>query len=574
MDDLMNATASIMNGTYLDDNGLMEDIISAIDQSVIVAITNDKGKIISVNQQFCLISKYSAEDLIGQDHRILNSGYHSSLFFEELWQTIRSGQVWQGEISNRAKDGSIYWVKTKIVPFTNETGKPYRYISIHTDITEQKSAQKFRHLAYHDEITGLENRRKLKTIYNQKKLNFDETDYCLLLMSINQYKQINEGYGYQTGDLFLIKVTEKLQQLTATGGTVYRYLEDQFVIICKNSQRECMIQRIIAVFNTLFTIEGHEFYSSVSIGVRSSILVEKTFEDVVRTAGIALSKAKEIKGNSFAEYDLSMNISFKEFIVLEKKLRHALEQEILTLYYQPKFDVKTRQIKDVEALLRWNDSELGWISPDIFIPLAEQTGLMTKIGEFVIRKACKQAVYWRDILDVTVKIAVNISPQHLKDSNFVESVKLILTETNCTADLIEIEITENSLLNQSDILNTTFTQLKSLGITIALDDFGKGFSSLSYLKNFPIDTLKIDREFVMGMTENSSESKMVTAIIGLARIFNMTVVAEGVETATECMIVEEAECDYIQGYFLSKPLPVVDIERLLLQKHSNNEYSY
>ncbi|GEK35151.1 putative bifunctional diguanylate cyclase/phosphodiesterase [Kurthia sibirica] len=562
MDNLMNATASLLHSSY-ENNKIMQDIITAIDQSVVVAITNEKGIILSVNKQFCRVSQYSALELIGQDHRILNSGYHSSLFFKDLWKTIGMGHMWEGEICNRAKDGSLYWVQTKIVPFLNEEGNPYQYISIRTDITEQKNAQKFRHLAYHDELTGLENRRKLKITYDAMKkrarqLGYD-SDRSLILLSINRFKQINVGYGYKIGDLFLIEVAEKLRMLVASDGQVYHYLGDQFAIICKNNQRQQLVDLILELFNAMFQIGNYEFYSSISIGIRPSILQVETFEEVIRTADIALTKAKEDTSNNAVEFDLTMKVTFNEYILLEKKLRHALENNLFELYYQPKFDVKTRAVRDVEALLRWFDGELGWIPPDSFIPLAEQLGLMTKIGEFVLRSACHQAVAWKDELGIAIKIAVNISPLHLKDKNFVSSIQSILQETGCTADLIEIEITENSLLSQTELMIETFAKLKKLGISIALDDFGKGYSSLSYLKNFPIDTLKIDRDFIMGMTENSSESRMVIAIIGLARIFNMTVVAEGVETLTECTIIENANCDYMQGFFFSKPLPLEEV---------------
>lgn len=219
---------------------------------------------------------------------------------------------------------------------------------------------------------------------------------------------------------------------------------------------------------------------------------------------------------------------------------------------------------DVEALIRWYDEDFGWVSPELFIHFAEQLGLSTAIDEFVIETACRQAVLWQKTLPEPIKIAINISPLHLKEKNFVDTLECILKKNNCNPTLIEIEITENSLMHNSDILTKTFSELKKLGVTIALDDFGKGYSSLSYLKTFPIDTLKIDRDFIRGIHENTNEENMIRAIIGLAKIFNMKVVAEGIETVMEQSIVEKSNCDYLQGYLFSKPLPAKEIEALLV----------
>lgn len=564
MDVLMNATLELLDNKQ--DEVLLKDIIAAIDQSVIVAITNAKGEILSVNKQFCEISQYTPTELIGKNHNLLNSGYHPKSFFKNMWATIGSGNVWEGEICNRAKNGSIYWVQTTIVPFMNEKGKPYQYISIRKNITPQKNSQRYEHLAYHDELTGLKNRRKLRMTYESmlKQKTESSKEKSIMFISINRFKIINEGFGYHIGDLFLVTVAYLLDEIVSLNGTVFQYIGDQFAIICKNEDRFKIINAILFRFNDVFYIDKFEFYSSVSIGITPSILQYQSFEEVIRITDIALSRAKENKGNYYVEYTDKMNIHFAEQLELEKKLRKAIHNQDFMLYYQPKYSTTSYEFNSVEALIRWHDKELGWISPEIFINLAEQLGLMTEIDEFVIETACQQAVLWRKQYNRIIKIAINISPLHLNDKNFVCSLEQIMRKTGCYADMIEIEITENSLIFNDENVIKTFEQLKNIGISIALDDFGKGYSSLSYLKNFPIDTLKIDREFIMGIQENSSEANMVKAIVGLGKIFNMSVVAEGVENKLEESIVQNAECDYIQGYYLCKPLPPQEIENLLL----------
>ncbi|MGE7622963.1 putative bifunctional diguanylate cyclase/phosphodiesterase [Viridibacillus sp. NPDC096237] len=558
----MDQSYSQMTGlSQLDDSYTVQQLIDiqhALDHSIIVAITDNRGIITFVNNHFCAISKYSKGELIGQDHRLLNSGHHSKAFFKELWCTIGSGEIWRGDICNRAKDGSLYWVQTTIIPFLNDKGTPYQYVSIRTDVTEQKNIKKLKFFAYHDDLTGLYNRRMLNIRLADlfKSAHKEDFSLSLLMMDVNRFKSINDGLGYLTGDLFLIEVATRLKRLGIDEKSLFRYSGDKFVIIMKNEKHAIWkAHQIMANFEDSFLIEQFEFYSSVSIGICSSPSDANTPEDLVKSANVALLEAKKHKSSYYIQYENTMNSSHYQFLLLETKLRHAIKQDEIQLYYQPKIELETNQLIGMEGLIRWYDNDYGFISPAMFIPFAEECGLISSIGVYTLKIACKQMKKWLDEYELDIRISVNISPIHLKERNFVHNLRKVLQETGLPARNLELEITEMSLMHQTEELIETFNQIKALGVIIAIDDFGTGYSSLSYLKQFPIDILKIDQSFIQGLKTGLSNVAMVTAIIKLAHALSMQVIAEGVETEEELCIVRENLCDFAQGYYFSKPLP-------------------
>lgn len=543
--------------------------MAAFNESVIVAITDAKGKILSVNNQFCEISKYSPEELIGQDHRIVNSGYHSPAFFKNLWKTISNGEIWHGEICNRAKDGSLYWVKTVIVPFMNDCGKPEQYIAIRTDITEQKNTTRLKRFAYHDELTGLRNARSLKIHFKEcirHNTVYDKASVFILL-NITRLKQVNDGYGHFIGDLFLLELTKCFQQIIGKNGDLFRYDGKQFVILTTRESYRVIVDTILELFEQAFTIEHFQFYSSINIGVSFYEEHADTLDVLLKYADLAMVKTKKEKGNRCLVFDYTMNLMIEEQLDLEKRLRNALFTDKMMLFYQPKFEAKTHRLVGMEALMRWYDEEYGFIPPIQFIPFAEEVGLMPILGEWVLVTACTQMKRWVDAYpDAQLRVAVNISPLHLQEKDFVYTMKQILCDTGLAANYLEIEITELSFMNGTDVVAETIRELKQLGISIAIDDFGTGYSALSYLKKFPIDTLKIDKSFVRGIKEGTNDESMVTAIINLAHIMNMSVVVEGVETNEELKVVEKAKGDMIQGYYFHPALPVEQFDELLKEE--------
>lgn len=544
------------------------DIKTALDESVILAITDGKGTITYANELFCEISKYSREELIGQNHRILNSGYHPKSFFKDMWKTIRSGKVWRGEICNRTKDGSLYWVQTVIVPFLNEAGKPYQYISIRSDITAQKNIKLITHMANHDILTGLPNRRnlaqKMNDIIHYHKNN--QTKFSVFFIDVNRFRRINDSLGHNIGDLFLVELADRFREFDPWNNSFFRLNGDEFVFILQDaSQTKEMCEKIINLFKIPFKFEQDEFYATVSIGISTYPDDGNDLNELLITADLALHEAKKYHGNQYRIY--KKNTCSKNYSILfESKLRNAVKNNILEINYQPKIDIRSEKMVGMEALLRWKDFELGYIPPNQFIPIAEDCGLIIEIGEWVLKNVANQINKWKKEYDFPFRVAVNISPIHFQEANFISRLKDIIEETKVDPTNLEIEITEMSMMNYNEELRNKILQIKKLGITISIDDFGTGYSSLGYLKQFPVDTLKIDRSFIVNMNKDQSGKELVRAMITLAHALNLDVVAEGVETEFELNLLKEYECEYVQGYYYSKPLNKYDLIHLLEKK--------
>ncbi|MCM3387817.1 EAL domain-containing protein [Ureibacillus chungkukjangi] len=558
--DIQSTETSLMEHTYKE----LQDIKTAIDEAVIMAVTDSKGIITAVNDRFCEISKYRREELIGQNHRILNSKFHTNEFFKTMWKTIGSGQTWNGEICNRAKDGSLYWVQTSIVPFLNEMGKPKQYISIRTDITEQKNIQMITHFANHDVLTGLPNRRYLSQKLNMliEKSKENQSKFALFFIDINRFRHINDALGHNVGDLFLIEVAQRFKSIDKTGNSFYRLNGDEFVFLLEDiSILSEMATKLMKMFEQPYVFNKYEFYSTISIGISIFPKHGNDVDSLLVNADMAMYVAKNRKGNQYEIFKKVMKGKNDHILILESKLRNAIRESLLEIHYQPKMDVKTEQLIGMEALLRWNDEELGHIPPNDFIPFAEECGLINEIGEWVLKTTAIQIKEWEKQFNFNLRVAVNISPLHFKEPNFVARLVEILEETKVKPEHLEIEITEMSMMDYNDDLINKIQEVKDLGLTVAIDDFGTGYSSLGYLKEFPVDTLKIDRTFIVNISEGESGIAMVAAIIALAHALKLKVVAEGVETIEEMEILKQYNCEYVQGYYFSKPLNVIDITK-------------
>lgn len=552
----------------------LADFKFALDQSSIVAITDQKGKITYANDKFCEISKYSKSELIGHDHRILNSGYHSKPFFRCMWNTIRKGKVWIGEVKNRAKDGSFYWVKTTIIPFVDSEGQPYQYMAIRQDITEQKKiGEQILYNAYHDDLTGLRNRRCFRDEMEKWISQSHENDQmALIFLDLNRFKYINDSLGHNVGDQVLCKVANRLNKHLHNRADLYRFGGDEFIIVLKNQSKDKVLafaNEMTQLFIDPIYLYNERLYLAASLGVS---IYPKDGQDVgtlLKKADSAMYVAKKKGSHAVQFYTAGSSSHLTKTMKMENALRHAVENEEFILHYQPKVDLKTKQIIGVEALIRWVHPVLGVIPPSEFIPLAEETGLINPITLWVLETACRQQRIWLESGLSPVGMAVNISSYSIKD-DLVETIKEILKKTQIEPCYLELEITE-SIMQTPEMAIPILNKIRELGVKLSIDDFGTGYSSLAYLRDFPIDSLKIDRSFIEELQGDicNRNGAIIKMIIDMATNLNVSVIAEGIETEEQFQFLERLNCDEGQGYLFSRPLRDKEINKLLI-KHQKD----
>ena len=526
-----------------------------------ILITDAQEKIVSINPAFTRITGYEAAEAIGETPHKFRSGRHDAAFFDEMRARLLDSGYWQGEVWDRRKNGEIYPKWLSMGSVRNSAGGITHYFSIFSDITDRKRAEgRVHRLAYFDALTGLPNRAQFSRLSDQalttsrRKEGFG----AVLFIDLNRFKPINDSLGHEVGDKVLKETANRLRACLRGADVVCRLGSDEFVVglfeIANRDHAANVAQKLLATFDNPILIDGHELKLGAAIGV--SIYPEDGLdtETLLRQADIAMYRAKQTGPEGRAFFSEDMNQRAIDRLNLEAGLRRAIERNELLLYYQPKVSIANGTIIGAEALVRWRHPERGLVPPCEFVPVAEESGLIVHISNWVLEEAGRQIRQWMDDGFPAMHIAVNLSARDFSGSLPVRVQKL-LQRHGIGAEWLELEITEGMLMHHTDSVIAMMDEITALGVALSLDDFGTGYSSLSYLKRFPINTLKIDRSFVISIPGDADDCAIAGAIVSMSKQLKHNVIAEGVETVDQLAFLKSLGCDEIQGYLFSPPVP-------------------
>jgi diguanylate cyclase (GGDEF)-like protein/PAS domain S-box-containing protein len=533
-------------------------------------ITDVNQVILNVNRAFMLITGYSADELIGRTPRMLKSGRHDKVFYDELWQQVNEKGAWQGEIWNRRKNDDVYPEWLTITAVKDDNGIVTNYVATITDITERKAAEEYiNRLAFYDPLTQLPNRRLLQERVKHGIVLYHRTGskMAVLMMDLDKFKAVNDSLGHAAGDELLQQVAKRIKARLREMDMVARLGGDEFVILIDSVTQHEHIARIaeslIHTLSQVFTLSGeHDVYIGASIGIAIYPEHGNSEEAIMDHADMALYHAKSKGRGCFVYFSEALTEKIKEHAIKETRLRHAIEQRELQVFFQPQTDISRDKVVGAEALVLWYQPTHGYFMPNEFLNIAEETGLIMAIGEWLLRETCRLGREWLDEGLPAVTLAVNVSPYQFNHCDMGALVTQILNETGFPAEYLALEITETGLMNKQEQAYTILSQLHKQGVHLVIDDFGKGYSSLAYLKHFPLDMLKIDKSFIEDLPFSSDDCAITSSIIAMAHHLDLKVLAEGVETVSQLQFLRLQGCDQYQSVH-SEALPVSEFVKLL-----------
>lgn len=551
----------------------------AIEQSPSsVLICDRQWRVEYANQKFTQLTGFDQESILGKHPGTLSDDVSAHRESRQLWQSIRLQVqrvgVWQGEVNSARKNGERFWEQLIVTPIKNREGEPTGYLILGEDISIRKRyEQQLLRQANYDILTGLPNRMlaldRLKLALAQARR--ENNLVGVMFLDLDNFKHINDTLGHDAGDNLLIEAARRISSCLRGTSTVARLGGDEFLVILPGladvEASTQVAERILATFGPPYILNGQEVFVTTSIGISIFPHDSDNTGMLLQHADAAMYQAKNKGKSAFAVFAPEMTEVSHERLQMESLMRRALDQSEFELFFQPIVRTDTGQLSFAEALLRWNNPSLGMVMPDRFIPLAEETGLITPIGEWVLRESCKAAMRWKEQTGTSIGIAVNVSPRQFRDPFFVETVMKALKDSGLPPEKLELEITERLILDNTIETADILRQLDQSGIRLSVDDFGTGYSALSYLKSYPFDSLKIDKSFVQDVMKEQEDASLVRAIINMAHSLDLKVIAEGVEEEAQTHFLQQEGCDYSQGYFYSRPMPEERFSEWLSTNH-------